>query len=194
MRSAFFRWRAALLIVALVGLTTPFGRPPVGLADSATPAALPAATPGACPATTEAQNEAIARAWHDEVINKRNPAALKDILAPTVVHHAAGGYPQLLDEGGVTAMMGDFLAAFPDLRYRFDFFIDKDDCVVERYTATGTQTGPLGDLPPTGRQATWTGINIFRIECGKIAEVWSEVDAASRTQQLLGTPVANPAG
>jgi steroid delta-isomerase-like uncharacterized protein len=159
------------------------------------PTAAQEATPGTpCPATTEAQNEAIARAWHDEVINKRNPAALKEILAPTVVHHAAGGYPQLLGEGGVTAMMGDFLAAFPDLHYRFDLFIDKDDYVVERYTATGTQIGPLGDLPPTGRTATWTGINIFRIECGKIAEVWLEVDAVSRTQQLLGTPVANPGG
>ncbi|HEX5498534.1 MAG TPA: ester cyclase [Thermomicrobiales bacterium] len=185
--------RAALL-VALVGLTLPFAGAPVGLADPATPAASPAATPGACPATTEAQHEAIARVWHDEVINKRNPTALNDILAPTVVHHAAGGYPQLLDEGGVTAMMGDFLAAFPDLHYDFDFFIDKDDYVVERYTATGTQTGPLGDLAPTGRTATWTGNNIFRFECGKIAEVWSEVDAVSRTQQLLGTPVANPGG
>lgn len=158
------------------------------------PAAAQVATPGACPATSEARNEAIARVWHDEVINKRNPAALHDILAPSVIHHAVGGYPQLLDEGGVTSMMGDFLAAFPDLHYQFDFFIDKDNYVVERYTATGTQTGPLGNLPPTGRTATWTGINIFRVECGKIAEVWSEVDAVSRTQQLLGTPVANPGG
>jgi steroid delta-isomerase-like uncharacterized protein len=184
--------RAALLVVALVGLLMPLAGAWVGRADPATPAASPAASPTACAATTEAQNEAIARAWHDEVINKRNPDALKDILAPTVIHHAAGGYPQLLDEGGVTSMMGDFLAAFPDLHYQFDFFIDKDNYVVERYTATGTQTGPLGNLPPTGRTATWTGINIFRIECGKIAEVWSEVDAVSRTQQLLGTPVANP--
>jgi hypothetical protein len=35
--------------------------------------------------------------------------------------------------------------------------------------------------------ATWTGINIFRIKCGRIAEVWSEVDAVTRTQQLTGT-------
>jgi len=54
------------------------------------------------------------------------------------------------------------------------------------YTATGTQLGPLQDLPPLGRTATWTGINIFRIECGRIVEVWSEVDALSRNQQLTG--------
>jgi predicted ester cyclase len=78
-------------------------------------------------------------------------------------------------------MMGDFLSAFPDLRYTFDKFIAKDDYVV---TATGTQKGPFAGRPSSGRTATWTGINIFRIECGKIAEVWSEVDAVSRAQQL----------
>jgi steroid delta-isomerase-like uncharacterized protein len=140
----------------------------------------------ACPTTTEPENVAIARAWHEEVINRRNPAALRDILAPKVVHHAAGGYPEVMDAGGVSAMMDDFLAAFPDLRYAFDQFIAQGDHVVERYTAIGTQRGRLGDLPPSGRAATWTGINVFRIACGRIAEVWSEVDAVSRQRQLAG--------
>ena len=56
--------------------------------------------------------------------------------------------------------------------------------MVERYIATGTQQGALGQLPASGRKATWTGINIFRIECGRIAEVWSEVDALGRARQL----------
>jgi predicted ester cyclase len=83
-------------------------------------------------------------------------------------------------------MMAAFPAAFSDLRYTFDFFIVQDDFVVERYTATGTQDGALQDLPPSGRRATWTGINIFRIQCARIVEIWSEVDALSRRQQLTG--------
>ena len=114
-------------------------------------------------------------------------------LAPQVVHHAAGGYPDVMDAKGISTMMNDFLTAFPDLRYRFDQFIVRDNHVVERYTATGTQQGQLGDLPPSGRRATWTGINIFRIECGRIAEVWSEVDAVSRRQQLTGAQPTNSA-
>jgi predicted ester cyclase len=148
------------------------------------PAAAIAQT--ACPATTEAENVAIARKWHEEVINRRNPTVLDDILGTTVVHHTAGGYPAEMNAAGVKAMMGDFLAAFPDLTYSFDFFVTENDLVVQRYTATGTQSGPLGSLAPTGRQATWTGVNIFRIACGKIAEVWSEVDAISRNRQLTG--------
>ncbi|MCD6032468.1 MAG: SnoaL-like polyketide cyclase, partial [Thermomicrobiales bacterium] len=45
-----------------------------------------------------------------------------------------------------------------------------------------------------GRTATWTGVNIFRIECGKIVEVWSEVDALSRNAQLTGVAEATPDG
>ncbi len=141
----------------------------------------------ACKTTTDVENTALARAWHDDVINRRNPTILKDILAQEVVHHAAGGYPRMMDINGITAMMADFLTAFPDLYYTFDQFIAKDDYVVERYTASGTQKGTLGDLPASGRAAAWTGINIFRIECGRIVEVWSQVDAVGRTRQLTGS-------
>ena len=70
---------------------------------------------------------------------------LSDILGPEVVHHAAGGYPKIMNAEGIAAMIGDFLAAFPDLLITFDQFIAKDDFVVERYTASGTHQGPLGD-------------------------------------------------
>jgi steroid delta-isomerase-like uncharacterized protein len=156
----------------------------VATAQSQTPA------PAACKTTTDVENTALARAWHDDVINRRNPAILREILAPDVVHHAAGGYPKQLDSAGIATMMADFLTAFPDLYYTFDKFIAKDDYVVERYTASGTQQGPLGDLPPSGRPAAWTGVNIFRIECGRIAEVWSQVDAVGRTRQLTGSATA----
>jgi predicted ester cyclase len=139
-----------------------------------------------CPTTTEAENVAIAWVWHEEVINRQNPTALQDILDPEVVHHAAGGYPDSTTADEVVAMMSAFPRAFSDLYYDFDLFVVRDDLVVERYTASGTQDGPFQDLPATGRKATWTGINIFRIACGRIVEVWSEVDALSRREQLTG--------
>ena len=167
--------RYLCVIVALLGVSVTFGR------AVAQGEALPSSE---CPIKTPVENAVIARAWHDEVINRRNPAILQDILASDVVHHAAGGYPKVMNATGIAAMMGDFLTAFPDLRYTFDHFIVQDDYVVERYTAMGTHQGQFGDLPPSGRTATWTGINIFRLKCGRIVEVWSEVDAVSRRQQL----------
>lgn len=174
-------------MVAAVGLLVPGA---IAAAQSATPPASPAA----CPVTTEAENREIASVWHEEAINNHNLEALRDVVAPDVVHHAAGGYPDVNDIEGVMRMMGAFPAAFSDLHYTIDFWVTQDDMVVERYTASGTQDGPLGERPATGRSATWTGVNIFRIECGKIAEVWSEVDALSRNAQLFpeGEAVASP--
>jgi predicted ester cyclase len=154
------------------------------LVTAAIATALPAIAEDECPIATREQNIAIARQWHEEVINRRNAAVLDTILSESVVHHAAGGYPEELDASGVKAMMADFLGAFSDLSYSFDLWVADGDLVVERYTATGTHDGPLGALPATGRKATWTGVNIFRITCGRIAEVWSEVDALSRNRQL----------
>ncbi len=178
--------RRSFVVMALLGLSLTLG-PGSGVASARE------ATPDACPTTTEEENVAIARIWHEEGTNNRNPDALYDILAPEVVHHAAGGYPNTMDADGVVGMMSQFPPAFSDLHYTIDFFVAEDDMVVERYTATGTQDGPLGDLPPSGREATWTGINIFRFECGKIAEIWSEVDALSRLEQLTGEAAATPA-
>ena len=81
-----------------------------GVAYGQAPTA-PATSPPACPVTTQVESTAIARAWHDDVINRRNPTKLSDILGPEVVHHAAGGYPKILNAEGVAAMMDDFLAA-----------------------------------------------------------------------------------
>lgn len=149
-------------------------------------AALAADAAVDCPVTTEAENEALARSWHEDVINRRKPEALAGILSDKLVHHASGGYPATMDVAGVGRMMDDFLKAFPDLNYTFDLMVARGEFVIERYTATGTLQGQLGDIAANGRKATWSGINIFRIECGRIAEVWSEVDAAGRRKQLAG--------
>jgi hypothetical protein len=62
--------RRLLVVMALLGL-------PTGAAgQTATPEAN--SGPAACPATTEAENLALGRAWHEEVINRRNPDTLRD--------------------------------------------------------------------------------------------------------------------
>jgi hypothetical protein len=55
--------------------------------------------PAACPTATQVESTAIARAWHDDVINRRNPTMLSDIVSPEVVLHAAGGYPKIMKRG-----------------------------------------------------------------------------------------------
>src|SRR5687768_8084612 len=94
--------RRSRLLVALVGLCLALGADrAAGASGSAPSEAGAGSTP--CPSSSDEQKLSVARAWHEDVINRRNPAMLQDILAPEVVHHAAGGYPAVMNRDGVTA-------------------------------------------------------------------------------------------
>jgi predicted ester cyclase len=65
-----------------------------------------------------------------------------------------------------------------------------DDKVVERFTARGTREGELMRIAPTGQTMTLPGIDIFRIQDGKIIERWGIVDQLGLMRQLGAVPAA----
>lgn len=148
-------------------------------AQDATPAASPTSS---CPATTEEENAAIARRWHEEVINAHDLAALDAILAPDVAQDSA----TFAENPGPREVLGALFAGFPDVHHTIEAVAADGDLVVVRYTATGTHEGEFQGYAPTGNTVTWTGMNMYRIECGRIAETWSEVDALGRIAQMTG--------
>jgi steroid delta-isomerase-like uncharacterized protein len=150
------------------------------------------ATPeSACPATSEAENEALVRRWTDDVINAGNLAALDEIVADDVVHHA-GTFPDGKGPEAVKRVLGALLTGFPDVDQTIQQVITDDDMVVTRWSAQGTHQGEFQGYAATGKPVAWTGINIFRIECGRIAEEWSEVDGLGRVAQLEANATPEP--
>jgi steroid delta-isomerase-like uncharacterized protein len=77
-----------------------------------------------------------------------------------------------------------FRAAFPDLRWHVDLMLAEGDLVAARWTASGTNTGPWAGMAATGKPATFSGVNIFRIRDGKVAEIWNHRDDLGLAQQL----------
>ena len=75
--------------------------------------------------------------------------------------------------------------AFPDLTMTVHDLIAEGDKVVARLTARGTHQGSFRGIAPTGRVVEWTGIRIFRIAEGKIAEHWANWDDLSLVQLLV---------
>ena len=69
-----------------------------------------------------------------------------------------------------------FLASMPDQHIPIDMLVAEDDKVAAYATYAGTLTGPMGAFPPTGKSAESKFISIFRIENGRIAEIWVEWD------------------
>ena len=62
--------------------------------------------------------------------------------------------------------------------------VAEGDIVVERFTASGTHRGPLYGAEPTGNTICLRGINIFRVENGKIVERWGRLDELGLLRQL----------
>lgn len=147
------------------------------------------ATPATCAATSEAENVAVARRWHEDAINGNDLAVIDEIVTTDVVHHA-GTFPDGVGPDAITMVLGALLTGFPDTHHTIEQVIASDDAVAIRWRAEGTHEGEFQGFAPTGRHVTWSGINMFRFECGLIAEEWSEVDGLGRLRQLelLGTP------
>jgi steroid delta-isomerase-like uncharacterized protein len=77
-------------------------------------------------------------------------------------------------------------AAFPDLHVQADeMIVAEGDRVVVRWTASGTHTGGrFMNARPSGKAFTISGIDIFRLADGRVAEIWQAEDALGLLQQL----------
>src|SRR3989449_7959196 len=132
-------------------------------------------------------NQASVRRFYDEVFNKKNRAAIDEFIAPNQVDHAAPpGTPGGLEGAKQTLTM--YLTAFPDLYFTVEDIIAEGDKVVTRLTARGTQQGEFMGIPPTGKHATVTAIDINRFAGGKSVEHWLNMDTLGLLQQLGAIP------
>ena len=132
--------------------------------------------------STEA-NKASMRRFYDEVFNKKNRAAIDEFIDPNQVDHdAPPGTPGGLKGAKQTITM--YLTAFPDLHFTVEDLIAEGDKVVARLTVRGTHQGIFMGIPPTGKKATSTAIDINRIVGGKSVEHWLKMDSLGLLQQL----------
>jgi steroid delta-isomerase-like uncharacterized protein len=129
-----------------------------------------------------AGNKAIVQKLYD-VISSNELDGLDALIAVDLVDHSPspGAAPGL---AGTKQTLGMFHAVFSDLQVTAKDMIADGDKVVVRLTMNGTNTGEFMGLPPTGKQVTMNGIEMFRLADSKIVERWAEFDMMSLMQQL----------
>jgi len=66
--------------------------------------------------------------------------------------------------------------AFSDFQVEILVQIAEQDLVATRWQFTALQTGVYLGHRPTGKQATWTGVQIDRSDHGKIVASWIDWD------------------
>jgi steroid delta-isomerase-like uncharacterized protein len=139
--------------------------------------------------TTEKANITAVRKFFEVGPSKGDLAAADAILHPEFSLHT----PLPTPGPGIEAMNNVITtcrAAFHGLQVTIDDIMADGDMVTARFTARGVHKGEFMGLPPTGKAITMTGIEIFRIKEGKIAELWGEANLMGLMQQLGILPVS----
>jgi predicted ester cyclase len=137
-------------------------------------------------------NKAVIRRLYDEVFVKWNLGVVDELIGPEFVgHEMPPGTPR--GPVGFKQFYGWLRSAFPDLRYAVQDVIAEEDKVVVRWTWSCTHKGAFMAIPPTGKQATVTGMAIYRVVGGKCVERWVELSLLGLLQQIGAVPAPGSA-
>lgn len=134
---------------------------------------------------SEVEHIDIVSEFHQRVLTEKDLDAVEDLVAEDYVEHN----PALPDgvlrgRENLVEFWAGLFEAFPDLWISEEDAFAEGDTVVTRHVGRGTHEGEFMDLEPTGREFEIDGIDVYRIEDGKLAESWINLDMMGMMQQL----------
>jgi steroid delta-isomerase-like uncharacterized protein len=141
--------------------------------------------PGDPSIDTEA-SRAVIEHWFKGVLIGHDLNALDAITSHHILVHRTA-MPCEADHysiDGVKQWLEQQWNAFPDLTITDYFTVAHGEIVAARWSARGTSHGEFLNLPPTGKSIEYTGVSLYRIEDGKIAEIWETRNTLGIMRQL----------
>jgi steroid delta-isomerase-like uncharacterized protein len=130
------------------------------------------------------RNKAVVRAFV-EAVNGQDWDRLDDLVAAEFVRHShAAGPPPIHSRQELKAFLRAEFEAFPDWQENLEDLLAEGGKVAARHRCRGTQRGPLGPYPPSGKILNADYLAIYRIEGGRIVEAWAAWDNLSGLTQL----------
>lgn len=144
----------------------------------------------------EQRNMAVVRQTHANLA-AGDFDAFKAAIGPDYVRHCQAMPPGLQELHGTEqffAFLEDFLVAAPGYRDSLSNMFAQGDRVAYVSTISGTQTGPMGGLPASGKSFNLDNIIIQRLADGKIVETWVSWDNVAFLSQLgfMPQPASGP--
>jgi steroid delta-isomerase-like uncharacterized protein len=130
----------------------------------------------------ENENKALVRRFFEVGPSQGDLRAARELLADDFALHVP--LPCSPSIQGMIEVISACRAAFEHLEVTVDDLVAEGDRVAARFTARGIHRGDFMGQSATGRSITMTGIEIFRIENGRIAELWGEANLLGLMGQL----------
>jgi len=126
-----------------------------------------------------AANKALVTSFYAEAISARDLDAVDRLISDQFLHN--GEVRRRADQ---RAAVAELFAAFPDIHIDTDLVLAEGDLVSVHQRWTGTHTGTVADVEPTGRRLEFTATAILRTHDGRITEAWDEIDLAGMVARL----------
>jgi predicted ester cyclase len=76
------------------------------------------------------------------------------------------------DRDNVVGLFAGVVASLPNVHAAVEDIFSQGNEVVVRVVVSGTQEGALLGIPASGRNIDWDGVDIYRLEGGKISAIW----------------------
>jgi len=129
------------------------------------------------------QNKALVKREVESLYNAKDISVADEIYSPDLVSHVPNA-PQPGNLAQLKRDVAEIYGAFPDGHLTLDDLFAGGDRVAKRWTFSGTHSKVWQGIPATGKKIVVSGINIFRMNDGKIVEYWEYMDLLGLLQQL----------
>ncbi len=130
------------------------------------------------------QARTITERLFEEVFNHGRLDLIDELVAGDAIEHEALPIATGEMRTDLRTWLTELRRAFPDYHVDLEDVIVEGDKVVTRERITGTNTGPLLGMPPTGRSICVDAIDILRIDHGRVVEHWGIADGQTMARQL----------
>jgi predicted ester cyclase/shikimate kinase len=126
------------------------------------------------------KNKELIRRWID-FSNAGLVGSLDDFVVGDYIGHLGA---VTMDRNELERLERAFCRAFPDAHHVVEDLIAEGDRVVLRTTARATHRAEFEGIAQTDRAVEFTGLVVYRIRDGRIAEAWGEVDFLRLIREL----------
>ena len=120
---------------------------------------------------------------------KCNWGVIDEYLAPGYIGHDPSQPQPIRGIDGLKANFQQYIDAFTGAHITVIEQIAEDDVIASRWTASGTHTGEIAGIAPTGKDVTISGITISKLEGGRVIEEWVNWDTFGMLVQLGAIPM-----
>ena len=132
-------------------------------------------------------NETILREFIQKVWNEKDFDSISQFVAAEYTVHRDTSDPwegKTLDQSEFKTRLSYSFNSFPDLHFDIRTAISDGDFVAIVWVMTGTNSGKIGDYPPTNKKIQADGITIYHFNNGKVCGHTQVYDRTTIMKQL----------